>query len=118
MPPASPGAVVDAMPVDLDVEGDWDLSDIPLSGVIDIRSSLEGDFSCIQERFDECSINCPSNTGDVFILALRGLRILDQQRQLLSALTGCVPMGINRPLAYSRFSVKLHTFCLTRFSPW
>lgn len=49
---ALPGVIVDVRSLDLDAKGDWDMSDIPQSGVIDIRSSLLGDFPLIQEKCD------------------------------------------------------------------
>lgn len=87
MPPASPGVVVDASDVDLDVEGDWDSLDIQPSGIIDVLSSLRGDFSLIQEC-DEFLISRPSNVGAIFRLALCGLKTLDVQSQTLSCIDG------------------------------
>lgn len=40
VPTALLGVVFDFLGVDLDAKGDWNLSGIPLPGVIDIRSSL------------------------------------------------------------------------------
>lgn len=48
--PASPGVVVDVLDVNSDAAGDSDLSDIPPSGVIDIRSgSARGPFAHSRE---------------------------------------------------------------------
>lgn len=84
MLPALPGVVVDGLDVDLDAEGDLDLSNIPPSSVTYFRSSLQGDFSFIQEKHDKCSINRPPNGGNVFRLVLGWLNTLDEQRPLLS----------------------------------
>lgn len=46
--PASPRIVADVLDVDMDVDCDWDLSDIPPSGAIHARSNLQGDFSLMQ----------------------------------------------------------------------
>lgn len=45
VPLALPGTVVDVLGKDLNAEVGWNLSDIPSSGIINIRSSLGGDFS-------------------------------------------------------------------------
>lgn len=74
LPPALAGVVVEVLGVDLNSEGDWGLSYIPLSGVIDIPSSLQGDFLLIQEKGDKFSINRPSNTVDVFQLGAMRLK--------------------------------------------
>lgn len=52
LPPGSPSVVVDVLGEDLYSNSDWDLSDISLSGVIEICSSLGGDSSLIQEKHD------------------------------------------------------------------
>lgn len=57
---------LDVLGEDLDSECKWDLLDILLSGVIDIRCSLRGDFLLIKEKCYELSISRPSNAGDVF----------------------------------------------------
>lgn len=66
MLPASLDVVVDVLCVNLDVQGDWDLIYFPLFVGIDIRSSLQGDFSLIQEKFEEFSTNHPSSPGTYF----------------------------------------------------
>lgn len=63
---ASPSVVVHVLGLNLDTEGDWNLSNVSLSGVSPIRSSLLADFSLIQEKFNEFSINRPLDVGDVF----------------------------------------------------
>lgn len=63
-PPTLPGFVVDVLGVDLDAEGDWELSDIP------------------------STIKSPSNAFDVFRLVPRSLSALDEQHQGLSCVDG------------------------------
>lgn len=64
--PASPGVVVNVLGEDLDTEGDWDLSDVPPSGVIEISFSLLGDFSLAKMKGNEFSLICRTNAKDVF----------------------------------------------------
>lgn len=66
MRPTSPNVVVDVLGMDVDDDGDWDLSDISLSGVTHILFSLQGLFSLTLERFDTFSINLSSNAGEYF----------------------------------------------------
>lgn len=82
-PLASPGVVVNVLDVDLKAEGDRDLSAIPPSSDTDIHSSLWADFSLIQEKCDEVSIDRQSNPRDIFWLPLRGVNTLDGQRLLI-----------------------------------
>lgn len=56
----------------------------PSSGVSDIRSSLQGHLSLIQEMCDEVVLNCLSNAGYAFRFALLGLNNLAERRLLLS----------------------------------
>lgn len=84
VPPASHGVVVDVLGGKLAEGANWDLADIPLSGVIDIHSSLQGDLFSIQKKCDEFSLNLLSNAGDVFRQALHGLKTLAEQHQLHS----------------------------------
>lgn len=60
----------DLLAVEIDAEDDWDLRDIVPSGAIDIRTSLHGDFSAIQEKSRLCGLDVPANTGGVFRTAL------------------------------------------------
>lgn len=64
------------------------MSEIPRSGVTKARSSLRADLSLIPEKFDEFSIDHSSIDGDVFRLALHGLKTLDEQHQLLACVGG------------------------------
>lgn len=64
------------------------MSNIPQTGDIDVRSSLQLDFSLIQERCDEFSIDFMFNARDVSRLVLRSLNTLDKQYQLLPYVDG------------------------------
>lgn len=76
--PASPGVDFDVLGWDVDAEDNQDLSDIPLSGSIDICSSSPGDFSLTPEEYAEFWTSRTSNAGEVFRLPLVGLITLDE----------------------------------------
>lgn len=61
-----PGVVVNVLDMRLEVECNYDLSDMPPSGLINVRSSLQVDFWLIQERCEKFWIDRQSNTEDVF----------------------------------------------------
>lgn len=62
LPPPS-GVEINAPRKDLDPEVDWDLLDTPPPVVIDIRSSMQDDFSFIQEKCNEFSPRPPVKCG-------------------------------------------------------
>lgn len=84
--------------MDLDAEADWDLSVIPLSGAIDISSSLQGEFLLIQEKSKDFLINRPFNARDVCRLALRTLNTLDEKHQHRSCVDG-LPFDVQELVA-------------------
>lgn len=87
MPPASPEVLVDVLGLSLEAESDCDLSNIPPSCIIEVCFSLCGEVLLIQEIQENCnkfSINRPSNSEDIFRVALCGLHSVDEQRQLRS----------------------------------
>lgn len=63
---ASPGIAVDVVYLDLDAEGDWELSNILLSGIIDVSSSIPTDFLLLRKKGLQISSTCPSNASDEF----------------------------------------------------
>lgn len=52
--------------VEVDVKDESDLQDIPPSGAIDVRSSLGGNFSVIQERCCLYGLDGPTDAGMSF----------------------------------------------------
>lgn len=82
--PASPGFVVDVQDVDLDKQGNWDLSAFPPFGIVDGRSSFRGGLSFIQGKCDEFSIIHASNAVDVNRLLLHGFYTLHEKHHQIS----------------------------------
>lgn len=78
-----PSIVVDVLNVNLDAKCDLDVSETLPTGVIDVKSTVRGDFYLIDNRCDEFSINNPSSAKDVFWLALRLFNTLHEVWQLL-----------------------------------
>lgn len=123
LPATSPGIFVDLQGADLDSKGDWDLSDIPASGIIDVPSSLRRDFSLIQERYDEFSTTRSSMTRSIFRFVLCDLKSWRSSSRLLTlstssssscpTLTGYVLMRENRRLACICLSEKLQRILLS-----
>lgn len=82
-PPPSFPDVGDVFDVDLDAEGQWGLSDIPLPSEIDICSRLRADRSVIIDKCSKYSIEDPQTADDDFNLALIGLNTLGEHCKLL-----------------------------------
>lgn len=77
-------SVLDVYDVDLDAEWEWDPSDIPLSGEIDVRSSLLVDFALIRDKCVEFSVEGPATADGVFKLAVRGLNTFGEQSEIMT----------------------------------
>lgn len=91
LPQADPEAVdprpvlsigLDVYDVDLDVEGEWYLSDIKPSGETDVCSSLQSDFPVIRNKCVEYSVEEPMTADGVFKLPIRGLYTFEKRRDL------------------------------------
>lgn len=71
IPPAFSHVVFKILNGDLEANGDWDFSYIPPSAVINVRSSLLGDFLSSQQKCGDFSNHPLSNAGTVFWLEQR-----------------------------------------------
>lgn len=69
--------------MELDAEGDNDMSGITQSVFINVTFSLQGYVSLFQERSHETLIDCPSKARDVFPLELGALTTFGLKRQLV-----------------------------------
>lgn len=78
--PASP-SVPDVYDAELDAENEWDLSHIPLSSKIDVRSSLQATFTAINDKGVEYWVQAPITAAGVFKFALHDLNTLQEQRE-------------------------------------
>lgn len=68
---------------DLETESEWDLTDIPPSGEIDVCSRLQAKFTVIRDNCNEYLVETPAPVGGVFQMALSDLNALGEQRELL-----------------------------------
>lgn len=72
----------DPIAVDVVVDENWNLRDIPPSGAIDIRSSLYDDLSAFQEKCRLYGLNLPTNAENVFQTALQCSNPIEEHREL------------------------------------
>lgn len=77
----------DAYDVALDEEGEWDLSNIPPTNVINIRSSLREEFSATRNKCVEYSVQAPMKAAAFSEMALRGLNNLGKPLELSGGVT-------------------------------